>query len=323
MATARVKKYVKEHGELVEGWLYKAIRLHIIRELSIEYKVEGVEEIYPYDIVDLANQHKICVDVLNEHYGIAYGVSKRGKYNQLITEIHLDVSVFQETIKGLAVKPEIPLSWSNLISEDDIYFPLTHLSLANLVYVYENHKDYSFRFCKNARITKRSFDNSKAKELCVIDKVLEDHADNLSFRNAIDLFYIKEAGVVSECVFDKPAPNLNNHAKMFGDKEACASYHFVGVHDDILPNGIVDLNSTKMNALVSKAQEQVDVLSKTLEQLKALRDSIVEAEASGGLEDLYYGKLIEHLTQSIPLYINSTDERAKDIARRLAKKHYY
>lgn len=320
MATARIKNYVSANGELVEGWKLKVLRLHMIRELSIKYKVEVIPEIALHSLIDHQNKLNICEDVLREHFGLTTASSKIGAYGSKIRLLSVNEGAFLEATRGIATKPDLRFVDSTLTSEADIYCPLTHLSTPELTYVFENHEEYAFRFCYNARIKR-----SKALELCVIDKVLEDSADNLSFRNAINSFYMEKAGDISEYVFGKPAPQLNNFNQFHRVPEegTYTSYHFVGVHEALLPNGIVDLNSAKMEELVSLAQKQVDVLSDTLGQLKALRDSIVEAEASGGVEAIYYERLIDNFIPSIPLLINSGNVKEKELATRLAKKHYY
>jgi len=320
MATARIRNYAKKNEERVNGWRDKYLRLHILRELDVLYSGRDEKGIRPTevgDIVDTRGQVQIGRDILYEHFDLAQGYIQHNQWGQKSCNLRVIHPTFLEMIKGKAVKPSLNLTDKELTTEDDIYVPLQQLKLEFLVYVFENQDEHTFRFCTNKR------SGGTRYELCVLDKVLEDEADNLSFRNSIDKYYIRKAGQVSWGMFGKSAPDLDNFTTEYGVSGTYMSYNFVGVHNALLPDGIKDLNSKKMTELVDLAQQQVDVLTRTLEQLKVLRDSILEAEAGDGVEDLYYQQMIAHFTQAVPLLVNSEDEEIKEMARRLAKKHFY
>ena len=317
MATSRVRNYAKKNEKTVNEWRDKVLHLHILRELNIVHRDESeIPLISMSDVVNTANQYRIGVDVLNEHFGLASGRSKTSVYGHKSYTLDVRTKVFQAMTEGMAFKPSLDIANKEHTSEGDIYTPLKQLNLPNLVYVFENQDEYVFIYGSNKR-THGSY------ELSVLDRMLEDEADNLSFRNSIDRYYVRKAGQVSWGVFGESAPDLDNFEAEYGAPDTYMSYNFVGVHNALLPNGIEDLNSKKMAELVKMAEIQTEILNRTLEQLKGLRDSILEAEALGDFPDLYYKQMIAHFTQAVPLLINDKDEKVQEMARRLAKKHYY
>lgn len=315
MSTARVRNYVKNNPDTVEVWRRKLIHTYLVNMLTHDHHdTEQSLMVNIHKIVRNANQHKICKDVLEEHYGIAHVHASSSAWGRVYAADVVDKS-FQEYIKGKGVKPELFVYDRDNTKEDDIYTSLSDLSIASLVWIYEHQDDYEFKYTANRK--------SSMYQVCVLDKDIVDEADNLSFRNAIDKYYITKTGEVAKAVLGINVPLLNRHKSEYGKKGTIYTYNLTGVHKEMRPEGYNQLNSEKVSEYLKKAEAQVEFLSQTMEQLRQLQASILEAEAAGDFEDVFYRRLIDHFVKNAPLLINDNRSGVKELAIRATKKHYH
>jgi hypothetical protein len=320
MSTARIRKYVKDNSDRVEEWRLGVLRKHLITLIT---DAQGDEET-PHtefdanDFTSSRNQHKIFFDIMGEYELCYKGSTNRNHYRQDVIKVYQ--TEFFEMIEDIEeVKPVFDSSGVEKTKEENIYQLLNKTSLAHLVYIFNHQDDFCFM---NKTRDHNTYGSGSIEGLGVFYKTLKDEADNLSFRNALDDFYNKRLGEVSKMVFGNEAPQLNPIKPDYSDG-CILDYSFTNVHGDCLPKNKNSITEENMERLISETTQRIEIFQQTLDQLKELQGSLLEAGGDAAYEDLYYQKMIEEYYLSLPLFINSQNKDQKALAMRASKKKFH
>jgi hypothetical protein len=320
MSTSRLRTYAKKNAERVESWRTTVLHKQLVKLLTEAHGDEETPDasFSPSDITDTRGQVKIFGDLMNEYdLACVYTNSQHG-YKTYSVNVYEDE--FLEQLDAIGEEePEFNSTGVDKTNECDIYILLKAVTLPHLIYIYR-HQD---EFCFMNKMSKDTLYSSVRKEgLGVFHKDLKEEADNLSFRNAMDDFYNSRSGDVAKMVFGNDAPMLNPISTDYSDG-SIYGYSFVGVHGDCLPKGKAKITEENMELLIKQTTERLEIFQDTLDQLKELQASLLEAGGDAAFDDLYYKKMIEEYYLSLPLFINSKNKEQKELALRASKKKFH
>jgi len=325
MTTSRIRNYVKKNPETIERWKDDVLKKHIIRELTDKYGTDDLKDSEGFNIQSItrhAGQNKICADILYDHYDLAFEVSKEsttGSFRHTGKSLHLSEKTFEEMTKDIGVKPVFDTVDTDKIYEDDIYTLIKNLSLQNLAYIYYHQDEFCYIDKKSSY---RSWNGSRDKEgLGVFWKEQKEEADNMAFRNALDKYYEDKLNVVGKIVCDKDLPDLVEVETEYDD-DSFNSSAFSGYHQRLLPHTIDELDKETLDVRIAEAEYGIKKFQRTLDQLKELRSSILEAGGAQKFREMYYEKMLANFYQNLPLFINVEDENLKSLAKRAMKRKF-
>lgn len=305
--SARIRKYVEDNSNLVNGWLITFVHKYLVKEMTNDRRVASGDSlpvptrVKVCDVESARNKHNICKDILVTHFGIATSHIVYGSYDNYY-ELAPIRSELLEYMKDKASKPVLGTRNSSNLSVEDLYSPLSKISMWGIIYIYEHQEEYDFRFMVNKH-------TQSLWQMCVLEKELVDSAEYIAIKNAIDDRYANMTGDVCEEVFGYKVPHLNLRA------HADAEYHLRALLNAMLPSRLKGLNSADIQSKIDVASDNIAKLTETLDELRRLQDSILEAEASGGIEDVYFSKLIEDFRTMAPLLINSDVKEEAKLAK--------
>jgi hypothetical protein len=259
---------------------------------------------------------------MDDYYHLAFEHSFRDPqigYSQ--KTLRVSERTFNEMIEGLegiASQPDFGVIDIKKTHEEDIYTYLSELSLGHLVYVYKHQDEFVF-------MNKRSREKygGGIKELGVFWKEQKEEADNLAFRNALTSYFGDKLSSVSEIMFGKGLPDLVKKSPDYSTPDRAQSYNFCSAHENVLPEDIEEVNISRLELLERNAAFAAETFKRTAEQLKSLRESILESGGDEKFRELFLSKMIPYFMNSLPLFINVEDKELKDMAQRAMKKKYY
>jgi hypothetical protein len=324
-STARLRNYVKKNPDRVNDWARETLRRIIIHRLSEAHGNDDTPDsnFTVHDVVKHGGQEKIWLDLLIDS-GLAHQVtvSDRGYSRKVVRE---NLAVFHGMIDELEEKkPVFEPDGADKVNECDIYYALKDLALENLIYIYSNQDEYAF-MNKDIRGNRSSSSiySYGISGLGVIDNDMASEADNASFRNALNDYYSEHMGEVCKMIFKKEAPQLEPIKPKWGSDKTIYDSTFTSTHRSCLPHKKDDISEQYLQFLIEQTEERVEIFQKTLEQLKEMQASLVEAGGDDVFEDLYYQEMIAEFYHNLPFHINSEDKALKRLAERAAKKKYY
>ena len=319
MTTARIRNYVRKNPERVEAWKNKVLKKHLIRELSRIHSKEDLSNVQfnTQRLTGHGGQNKICNDILEDHYELAYesASDNAGRYARTIMYVYQDK--FLEMIEGIDEVPDFMTTDLAKKYEDDIYTSLNKISLPCLAYIYHNQDKFCF-----IDKTVRGYSSRRYSDgLGVFYKHLKDEADNLAFRNALADYYGDKLNAVGEIVFDKHLPMLVEQ-ETSNDENAYNGGYYSYAHNNVLPREFGDVNISQVDILAKNAAKVAEKFAQTADQLRVLHDSMVEAGGDEAFIDLYYEKMIANFYRNLPLFINVKDADLKEMALRASKRKF-
>lgn len=309
MASPRVRKYVNDNSACVETWMNTLLELEIQRLLNNKYlEDEPKTEIKISKIEFHAGKARIVLDVLEEHYGLAYG-----RINGIDSYLKVQPLAFEEAIKALDEKPEFNLNDPDKISEDSIYTRLSEISLGGLAYIYHHQDEFTFKKCPPSRTGYASF------ILGVIYKDIEKEADRISFRNAIDSMYSKKIPEVGTVAFNK---DWSHMAIPAWDIKRDHSYEITKYLEALVPKSVPELNTGRITECIQNVKEGIQTLQGILENLTSALATIEESGGDAAFRERFYEKAIDDFRDKAPLLINSEDDDIRELVVRISKKSY-
>jgi len=324
MSNARVNRYVKNNPDRCAVWKDEVLRRHIIRELVRAHGNDDTPDanFHSYTIVGHQGQVKIFNDVMADHYDLSYESlyrdPKYGKYGPTQKTIKVRESTFKEMIEGIEVKPNFGVIDIKKTREDDIYTLITKLSLVNLVYIYKHDDEFVFMNKES-----RSEYGGYPVGLGVFWKEQKEEADNLAFRNALTSYFGDKLNSVSKILFDKELPDLVSKSADYESSFPAQSYDFCSAYNKVLPHNMEEVNTVYLRILERNAAFAAETFKRTAEQLRSLRESILEAGGDEKFQEYFFSKMIPYFMGSLPLFINTEDSKLKEIVHRAMKKKYY
>jgi len=326
-ASARVRKYVKDNFEVVEGWKVKVLRHHLVRRILEDQKISDQGYyVSPYSLTGNRGQDNICCDVMEEHYDLTRTTTHKNKWGELSKEVYVVESTFEEMVKDLGEAPvfdirgtysDVGYRWEQRkkrkTRECEIYAPLRELPLLPLAYIYHNQDLFRFMMITD--------EDGNEQGYGVLYKEEAAQADSLSFRNAIDAHFKGKIALVAKVVFGKDLPRLINPEKLDGS-EVEASWNCNRLISELTPQDGTQLTLAELEEKIIGAESAAKKTRELADQLTSLRDSIVEAGGDKEFLELYYKKMIDSFYTQLPLYINDNGQEVRDLVKRASKKDY-
>jgi len=311
MAEARVRSYVKKNPEKCEEWKDEVLKSEILRILNNKFMEDEPEsKIKISELESHTGKARIVLDVLEEHYGLAYG--HIDGYNSYLKVQPL---AFEEAIKVLDDKPEFDINDPTKISVDSIYTSLTNrgISLGGLAYIYHHQDEFTFKKCPPCSQYSAGF------RLGVIYKDIEEEADRISFRNAIDSMYKEKIPEVGTVVFNKDWSHMTPSK---WDVNIKHHYHWTHYLEELVPSSVPELNTVDITECIHNVKGGIQNLQDILVNLTSILDTIEESGGDAAFRERFYDKAIDDFLDKSPLHINSEDGFIRELVMRVSKKRY-
>lgn len=315
MSTSRVRNYVAKNGERVEGWMRKAVvRLLSYKIVADQIEAGNLQEEERFEHLDVKHlvknvrQSGICMDVLSQHYQVAFD----GCRGIAIPNIEGIEKLFE----GKERYPELAIALDSCITEESLYTNLSEMEPEEVYYVYKHQDQFSYKI----RQYWWGYHYSKRRGLLVVPYDKVGDIKTIAFRNGVLSMYNRNIQLIGRELLGISTDYVS---KMSDDDGSVYNDHKVNVWlRSIIPTSVGELTEETIESVIEDSEKVYSHVGNMIEELKAILSLVRESGGDERFKEKVTAKAIDVFYGKLPLYVNSTDDFVKRLAKKALEKNY-